>query len=79
LRQGDLDRGFNQLAAEMIALDKYEESDTPEILYGAITIGEVWRFSILKRQAKTIVKDMNLFRFPQDTKDILSIFFGILS
>ncbi|CAK0769548.1 conserved hypothetical protein [Gammaproteobacteria bacterium] len=76
-KKGDLDRGFNQLAAEMIALDKYDDTTTPEILYGAITIGEVWRFSILKRQEKIIIKDLNLFRFPQDTKDILSIFFGI--
>jgi len=78
-KKGDLDRGFNQLAAEMIALDKYEENNTPEILYGAITIGEVWRFAILKREIKTIVKDINLFRFPQDTKDILAILMGIFS
>ena len=78
-KKGDLDRGFNQLAAEMIALDKYEENNVPETLYGAITIGEVWRFAILDRQSKTIVKDLNLFRFPQDTKDILAIFMGILA
>lgn len=78
-KKGDLDRGFNQLAAEMIALDKYEEATSPEVLYGAITIGEVWRFSLLKRDLKVIVKDMNLFRFPQDTKDILSVMIGILS
>ena len=77
-KKGDLDRGFNQLAAEMIALDKYEESQVPEILYGAITIGEVWRFALLKRQTKTIVKDINLFRFPQDTKELLTILTGIL-
>lgn len=76
-KKGDLDRGFNQLAAEMIALDKYEENDFPEILYGALTIGEVWRFSILKRREKRIIKDLNLFRFPQDIKDILSILLGI--
>jgi len=63
----------------MIALDKYEEDNTPEILYGAITIGEVWRFAILKREIKTIVKDINIFRFPQDTKDILAILMGIFS
>ncbi|WP_069472095.1 hypothetical protein [Candidatus Marithrix sp. Canyon 246] len=78
-KKGDLERGFNQLAAEMIALDKYEENDVPEILYGAITIGEVWRFALLKRTSKTLVKDINLFRFPQDTKDILAILMGILS
>ena len=78
-KKGDLDRGFNQLAAEMIALDKYEETDAPEKLYGAITIGEVWRFSLLKRKEKTIIKDINLFRFPQDTKEILCVLSDILS
>lgn len=77
-KKGDLDRGFNQLAAEMIALDQYEENHISPHLYGAITIGEVWRFSILKRSEKKLIKDINLFRFPQDTQDILAIVLGIL-
>lgn len=77
-KKGDLDQGFNQLATEMIAVDKYEQNNTSGILYGALTIGEVWRFSLLKRAEKRIIKDLNLFRFPQDIKDILSIFLGIL-
>jgi hypothetical protein len=48
-KKGDLEKGFNQLAAEMIAVDKYEDSGSPKFLYGAITIGEVWRFAILER------------------------------
>lgn len=77
-KKGDLDRGFNQLAAEMIALDQYEENSHLDKLYGVLTIGEVWRFAILKRPEKTIIKDINLFRFPQDIKEILSIFLEIL-
>ncbi|MEM9216938.1 MAG: hypothetical protein AAGD25_21635 [Cyanobacteria bacterium P01_F01_bin.150] len=77
-KRGDLDKGFNQLAAEMIALDQHEDNLQSLYLYGAITIGEVWRFSMLNRHEKKVIKDINLFRFPQDTQDILSIFFGIL-
>lgn len=77
-KKGDLDKGFNQLAAEMIALDQYEENQVPKILYGAITIGEVWRFALLTRSTKTITKDINLFRFPQDTKELLAVLIGIL-
>ena len=77
-KKGDLDRGFNQLAAEMIALDQYEDNHASPYLYGAITIGEVWRFSILNRSEKKLIKDINLFRFPQDTQDILAIILGIL-
>ncbi|MGK7931518.1 MAG: hypothetical protein AB4041_08795 [Microcystaceae cyanobacterium] len=76
-KKGDIDRGFNQLADEMVALDHYEENPNLSQLYGALTIGEVWRFAILQRQEKTIIKDINLYRFPQDIQEILSILLGI--
>jgi hypothetical protein len=77
-KKGDLERGFNQLAAEMIALDKYEDANRPGRLYGAITIGEVWRFAILERTPKTLLKDIHTFRFPEDLTDLFSILKGIL-
>jgi len=78
-KKGDLEKGFNQLAAEMIAVDKYEENDSPNIIYGAISIGEVWRFALLEREIKRLVKDIHTFRFPEDLLDIYSILKGILS
>jgi hypothetical protein len=77
-KKGDLEKGFNQLAAEMIAVDQYEENHTPPILYGAITIGEVWRFAILDRGCKQLVKDIHTFRFPEDLEDLVAILKGIL-
>jgi hypothetical protein len=77
-KKGDLDKGFNQLVAELIALDKYEENELPEILYGAITIGEVWRFALLHRKEKNLVKDVHTFRFPEDTRELFGILKGIL-
>lgn len=77
-KKGDLERGFNQLAAEMIAVDKYEEANLSARLYGAITIGEVWRFAILERNPKTLLKDIHTFRFPEDLTDLFSILKGIL-
>lgn len=78
-KKGDLEKGFNQLAAEMIAVDKYEDSSSPSVLYGAITIGEVWRFAILERSNKSLIKDIHTFRFPEDLEDIFSILKGILT
>ena len=78
-KKGDLEKGFNQLAVEMIAMDIYEDEHQPEILYGAITIGEVWRFSLLERQQKHLIKDVHTFRFPEDISDIFSILKGILT
>lgn len=77
-KRGDLDKGFNQLAAELIALDKYEDIETTSTLYGAITIGEVWRFALLDKKNKQIIKDIHTFRYPEDIKDILSKLKGIL-
>lgn len=77
-KKGDLEKGFNQLAAEMIAIDKYEEDTVPSLLYGAISIGEVWRFAVLERNNKKLIKDIHTFRFPEDLEDIFSILKGIL-
>ncbi len=45
-KNDDLTRGFTQLAVELIALSQVEEQD---IYYGAVTIGDVWRFGKLDR------------------------------
>ncbi len=77
-KKSDLDRGFNQLMAELIALDHYEDTENPSMLYGAITIGESWRFAQLDRKKKCIQRDIHSFRFPEDTRDILAILKGLL-
>jgi len=77
-KKGDLDKGFNQLSAELIALDKYENEDSPELLYGAVSIGDVWRFGILKRKSKVVVKDIHSYRIPEDTEKVFMILLGII-
>lgn len=76
-KNGDLKRGFMQLAVELIAFDRAEGSEQ-EILYGAISIGEIWRFGKLNRTEKRIFEDINLFRVPTDLPDLMSILIGIL-
>jgi hypothetical protein len=41
--QSDLTRGFTQLAAELAALE-LRSTTQGEILYGAVTTGDLWRF-----------------------------------
>ncbi len=77
-KKGDLERGFNQLAAEMIAMDMYEEPSAMLNIYGAVTIGEVWRFAVLERKEKRLLKDVHTFRFPEDISEIFSILSGML-
>ncbi|BAZ25889.1 hypothetical protein NIES4073_67950 [Kalymmatonema gypsitolerans NIES-4073] len=55
--------GFTQLAVELIALSHIEEQN---VLYGAVTMGDVWRFGFLDRSIQQITQDINLFKVPRD-------------
>lgn len=76
-KNSDLERGFMQLAVELIALDKWTDSVAPH-LYGAVSTGEIWRFGILERATKTVIQDLNLFRVPADLEELLRILIAIL-
>ncbi|MDE5117324.1 MAG: hypothetical protein O4860_08895, partial [Trichodesmium sp. St2_bin2_1] len=66
-KNDDLTRGFTQLAVELIALAEVAENN---ILYGAVTMGDVWRFGKLNQTEKQITQDINLFKMPDDLKDL---------
>jgi hypothetical protein len=76
-KDGDLEKGFIQLAAEMVALDQWLETPT-QTLYGAVSIGNVWQFGILKRDTKLFIQDLNLLRVPTDLEELLKVLRGIL-
>lgn len=76
-KKGDLERGFNQLAAELVALDRFLSPEQP-YLYGAVTLGDVWRFGRLDRQQKTLTKDINAFTLLSDLQALLATLIGIL-
>jgi hypothetical protein len=73
----DLERGFVQLAIELIALDQWIESDQP-IIHGAISTGNIWQFGQFDRQSRSITQDLDLYRVPTDLSDLLRILVDIL-
>ncbi len=73
----DLERGFVQLAIELIALDQWIESDQP-ILQGAISTGNIWQFGQFDRASRRITQDLNLYRVPADLADLIQILVNIL-
>ncbi len=77
-QQGDLERGFRQLTAQLIARDALAPPGR-NVLYGAVTLGSVWQFGLLNRTAKQVHQDRNLFRVPQDLPDPASALVGILT
>jgi hypothetical protein len=74
-KKDDLTRGFTQLAAELIALAQSQSLDS---LYGAVTIGDAWRFGHLDAVRKTITQDIALFTIPDDLAQVMGILVGIL-
>jgi len=78
-KKKDIDSGFNQLAAELIALDKYEDNNSIEILYGAVTLGDMWKFGTLDRNKKHIVKNIHSYTIPEDTEEVFSTLLGIIT
>ncbi len=75
-KRDDLTRGFTQLAVEMIALSMVEEA--PEVLYGIVTIGNLWIFGILDCATRTVTQDIAAYTLPDDLEDLIRILVGIL-
>ena len=74
-KRDDLTRGFTQLAAELIALAQLQELES---VYGAVTIGDAWRFGHLDAVNKTITQDIALYRIPDDLAQVMGVLVGIL-
>ena len=76
-KNADMTRGFTQLAVEMIALDKADETEQA-IIYGAITTGSIWQFGEFDRTRKIVTQDIRNFDLLEDLEDLVKIFVEIL-
>jgi hypothetical protein len=76
-KNADLERGFVQLIAALIALDQAVTQPSDK-LFGAISIGNVWRFGILEREKKLLTQDVHLFRSPDDLPELVGTLLAIL-
>jgi len=55
-KNDEMERGFRQLAVELIAAADYLELDR---LYGVVTTGAIWKFGFLDRDEHTITRDID--------------------
>ncbi|MEM9265393.1 MAG: hypothetical protein AAGA46_07705 [Cyanobacteria bacterium P01_F01_bin.13] len=78
-KRQDLDYGFTQLIAEMIALDQWEKTPEQPMLIGAITTGTVWQFAWLNRNTKHFQQGLDSYRVPEDLDDLMRILVAALS
>ncbi|MBD2330132.1 hypothetical protein [Alkalinema sp. FACHB-956] len=72
-KREDLDYGFTQLVAEMIALDQWDRSPNQPVLLGSVTTGQIWKFGVLDRATKQIQQGLDLYRVPEDLEMVLRI------
>jgi hypothetical protein len=78
-KREDLDYGFTQLAAEMIALDQWEKTPEQDILLGVVTTGKIWQFGRLDRARKHMEQGLEQYRVPEDLDSVMRILVAALS
>ena len=78
-KQNDLENGFNQLAAELIALDQSGYVDARQtILTGFLTTGTLWQPAQLDRRQSNITLSLNTYRVPEDLQTLVPILISSL-
>lgn len=78
-KRQDLDYGFTQLIAEMVALDQWDKTPEQPMLLGAITTGTVWQFAWLHRDTKHFEQGLDSYRVPEDLDDLMRILVAALA
>lgn len=77
-KREDLDYGFTQLVAEMIALDHWERTPEQSIILGVVTTGTVWKFGRLHRDTKAIEEGLDLYIVPDNLETLMKILVQVL-
>lgn len=76
-KNADMGRGFTQLAVEMVAIDKADQTNQ-DVIYGVITMGNIWQFGELDRKRKIVTQDIKNYDLIEDLEDLVRIFIEIL-
>ena len=75
-KHDDMTRGFTQLAVELIALSEWEPEQ--DLIFGCVTIGELWIFGILDKKKRLIQQNIDSLRVPGDIEVLVDVLVGIL-
>ncbi len=79
-KNADMYRGFVQLAAELVALDRWlEDDEVSDRLYGVVSTGDSWRFGFLDREARRVTQDLRLYTVPDDLAALMGILVALLT
>jgi len=77
-KRDDLESGFTQLIAELVAIDQWEKAPNIPKLIGAVSTGNVWQFGTLDRPTKHFTQGLNAYLVPDDLEPLMRILVGVL-
>ena len=75
----NLERGFQQLAVELVAIAKTTDELHKMPIWGAVSIGKIWQFAVLNPNTQAVTQDLNLYRVPADLMPLIQGLVGILT
>ncbi|NJM66016.1 MAG: hypothetical protein HC851_10295 [Acaryochloris sp. RU_4_1] len=78
-KREDLDFGFTQLVAQMIALDQRETENKSDYILGAVTTGKLWEFGLVNCATKQVYQGLDSYRVPEDIEPLMRILVQILT
>ena len=78
-KNGDLTRGFAQLAVELVALDRWADDSPEPRLRGAVSVGDVWKFGFLHRAEKRLTEDLITYSVPTDVEEVVGTLVAVLA
>ncbi len=78
-KNADVTRGFKQLAVELVALPRWAADSSEPRLYGAVSVGELWKLGFLDREEKRVTEDLNTYSVPTDFVEVVQILVGVLT
>ena len=76
-KKDDLEKGFSQLAVEMIAVSVDRGHELA--ITGAVTTGNIWQFGVLDSEKKILTQDIEVYRSPADLEQLIDIFLSLLA
>ncbi len=62
-----------------MALDRWAENTSEPRLYGAVSVGDIWKFGYLDREQKRIVEDLTTYSVPRELEDVMQILVAVLT
>ncbi len=55
------------------------EEGQPETLWGAASIGDVWRFGFLDRNTRRLTQDLHFYTVPDSLEKVLGMLVAVLN